>query len=138
MVTSFCSPLYPFLHLFDVLSSSCDASFLFARLKWTSEEEGEEKEDDGDEKEEEEGDAEEDEGVRTPTRWSSSPSRLLKKAKRSSTLSLILLNSKYTLSTLCLHEIGRQNRLPSSGSIRPPSRAFSTHFSKSYAWSYKS
>jgi hypothetical protein len=117
-------------------------------LKWTSEEEGEEKEDDGDEKEEEEeegdekeeeeGDAEEDEGVRTSTRWSSSPSRLLRKAKRSSTLSLILLNSKYTLSTLCLHEIGRQNRLPSSRSVRPPSRAFSTHFSKSYASSYKS
>jgi len=132
-----------------VLSSSCDAFSLFARLKWTSEEEGEEKEDDGDEKEEEEeeegdekeedeGDAEEDEGVRTPTRWSSSPSRLLRKAKRSSTLSLILLNSKYTLSTLCLHEIGRRNRLPSSGSIRPSSRSLSTHFSKSHASSYKS
>jgi len=144
-----------------MLSSSCDAISLFAHLNWTSKEEGDEKEEEGDEEEEEEdedkegeeeededkeGDKEEDEEgdedeeeeegdeeVRTFKRWLKSPNCLLRKAKRSSTLSLILLNSKYTLSTLYLHETGRRYRLPSSGSIICPSRARSIRFSKSDA-----
>ena len=146
-----------------MLSSSCDATSLFAHLNWTSKEEGDEKEEEGDEEEEEdedkegeeeededkEGDKEEDEEgdeegdedeeeegneeVRTFKRWLKSPNCLLRKAKRSSTLSLILLNSKYTLSTLYLHETGRRYRLPSSGSIICPSRARSIRVSKSDA-----
>jgi len=92
------------------------------------EREGEDKDDDGEEDEDE--DEDEDEEMRTFKRWLKAPNRLLKKATRSSTFFFILLNSKYTLSTLCLLEIGRLNLLPSSGWISPSSRAHLRSLSK--------
>jgi hypothetical protein len=108
----------------------CDAASLFVLLNGASEEDWEEREGEEDE--------DEDEEMHTFKRWLKSPNCLFQKATRSPTFLLILLNSKYTLSTFCLLEIGSLNLLPSSGWICPSSRANLTSLSKSYSSSYNS